>query len=78
MAAALASVVAVGCTKYPSPEELSLLEQQIEAADAAEARVAELEKEKARLEAELERQKKILSEHEAEMEEIKRRLQEKK
>lgn len=61
------------CTKYPSDEELKLLDQQIAAADAAETKVGELEQEKASLEAELARQQKILADHEAEFEELKRR-----
>jgi len=74
--AVLSVVLMSGCTRRPNAEELAILEQQIAAADAAEQRVADLEKEKARLQAELDRQQGILSDHEAEFEEIKRRMQE--
>jgi hypothetical protein len=57
----------------PTPEELTLLEQQKQAADDAEARVAELENEKAGFERQLEASQKSLADHEAEFEEIKRR-----
>ena len=69
----LLSVTATGCTKYPTEEELNLLEMQKQAADDAEAKVADLENEKARLERELEAAKKELADHEAEFEEIKKR-----
>ena len=39
-----------GCTKYASPEDLQALEQQRQAALAAEAKVQELERQKADLE----------------------------
>jgi hypothetical protein len=67
------SLMAVGCTRMPTPEELTLLEQQKQAADDAESRVAELENEKAGFERQLEASKKSLADHEAEFEEIKRR-----
>ncbi len=63
----------VSCTRYPTEEELNQLEMQKEAADRAEAKVAELENEKAKLQRELDVAKKELADHEAEFEEIKRR-----
>jgi septal ring factor EnvC (AmiA/AmiB activator) len=63
----------VSCTRYPTEEELNQLDLQIEAADRAEARVAELENEKAKLQRELAAAKQELADHEAEFEEIKRR-----
>jgi Skp family chaperone for outer membrane proteins len=75
-AASLIGLLAMGCTRHPTPEELAILEDQIRAADSAEKRVEDLKQEKASLEAELQRQQKILADHEAEFEEIKRRMQE--
>lgn len=74
VAALMLGLFATGCTKMASESDLRRLDEQIAAANAAEARVADLEAEKARLEAELRNQQQILADHEAEFEEIKRRM----
>jgi hypothetical protein len=68
-------LLSMSCTRMPTPEELAILDAQIEAADAAEAKRDALIQEKANLEAELARQKKILADHEAEFSEIKTRME---
>ncbi len=67
------SFATMSCTRYPTEDELNVLEQQKQAADEAESKVADLENEKARLTRELESAKKDLADHEAEFEEIKKR-----
>jgi len=68
-----AVLVASGCTKMPSPEDLDKLSQQKAAADAAEARVAELEKQKAQLQQDLADVQAVLKQHEDEFAELKQR-----
>ena len=46
-----------GCTRYANEEQLTTLDETGAAADAAEAKVAELEKEKANLQAKLDAKK---------------------
>ncbi|NKB71002.1 MAG: hypothetical protein GKR89_28355 [Candidatus Latescibacteria bacterium] len=50
LTAGLALALVTGCSRGPSQEELSSLEQQRMAAEAAEKKVAEKKAEKARLE----------------------------
>ncbi|MGL1936654.1 MAG: hypothetical protein OCD01_16605 [Fibrobacterales bacterium] len=66
-------LVAVGCTKMPSPEDLDKLEQQKSAADAAEQKVVELERQKATLQQELADVQALLAQHEQEFAELKNR-----
>ncbi len=66
-------MTAVGCTKMPSPEDLDKLGQQKSAADDAEQKVADLEKQKASLEQELADIKAVLQQHEEEFAELKNR-----
>lgn len=74
--AALSLLLLSGCTKRPTLEEMAVLEQQIAAAESAEKKVSDLEREKANLEAELSSQQQTLADHESEFAEIKRRMEE--
>ena len=53
----LALPLLTGCTKHPSPEELSQLDEARMAAEAAEKKLEEKQNEKAQLEAELAQKK---------------------
>jgi Skp family chaperone for outer membrane proteins len=70
---AIALVSATGCARKPTEAEMQALEMQIKAADDAEARITELEAEKARLERELQSAKQELSDHQAEFQVLKQR-----
>ena len=74
--AGLVALTAVGCARKPTPEEMDALNQQIKAADDAEARVAELESQKQSLESELSQLQTKYTETEAEFETLKQRLPE--
>ena len=54
-------ILAIGCTKRPSPEQISLLEASEASATEAERELAALEKENDQLEIDLERIKLILA-----------------
>ncbi len=66
----------IGCTKYANEQELLALEEQKQAAVAAEKTVEERKKEKAKLESELLQKKKELQDAKKELENVKRRLAE--
>jgi len=63
-----------GCTKRPSPEQLTNLDAALRSAEAAETELAALEIEYAELSSELERAKQILAENESELETVKIKL----
>lgn len=63
-----------GCTKKPSPEELSKLNEQRMAAEAAEKKLEELKNERIQLEAQLEAKKDELKKAEEERDAIKAKL----
>ena len=62
------------CTKRPSPEQLSALEEAKAAANAAEREVASLENELSELKGDLQREKEALAENESDRELIKSNL----
>ena len=75
----LAAVIAfgsVGCTKRPSEEELAKLDQATAAAEAAERKLADLRSERMALESQLEAKKGELGQHEAEVQDLKQKMQE--
>ncbi|MBD3243543.1 MAG: hypothetical protein GF331_23335 [Chitinivibrionales bacterium] len=74
--AAALTVAGVGCTKRPSEEELAKLEQATAAAEAAERKLAELRQERMALEQQLEMKKQELSQHEAERDDLKVKMEE--
>jgi peptidoglycan hydrolase CwlO-like protein len=71
------SLTTVGCGRTPTPEEMDALNRQIRAADAAEAKVSDLEREKARLQRELVNEQQKLEALKAEFEEVKQRVAQK-
>lgn len=68
------SFLMVGCTKHPNPEQLQALEEQKNAALAAEETLEERRREKSRLESELNQKKNEQQEAENELEQVKKRL----
>ncbi len=71
---ALSFMSLMGCTKHPNTEQLQTLEEQKQAALAAEQQLEEKKREKSRLESDLERKRKELADAKKELEEVKRRL----
>ncbi len=70
----LSSFSFVGCTKHPNAEQLQALEEQKNAALAAENTLEERRREKSRLESELNRKKQELQDTKQELEEVKKRI----
>jgi len=75
----VASMVALcglsaGCTKRPSKDELSKLDEAKSAADGAEKKLAELKQERMRLDAELQQKQADLKKDEEERDDIKKKL----
>lgn len=70
----VSSLSFIGCTKHPNAEQLQALEEQKNAALAAENTLEEKRREKSRLESELNQKKKELQEAKNELEEVKKRL----
>ncbi|MFQ5863701.1 MAG: hypothetical protein ACE5IW_00570 [bacterium] len=70
----LSSFSFVGCTKHPNAEQLQALEEQKNAALAAENTLEERRREKSRVESELNRTKQELQDTKAELEEVKTRV----
>ncbi len=75
----VASMVALcgmntGCTKRPSKDELSKLDEAKSAADGAEKKLAELKQERMRLDAELQQKQADLKKSEEERDDIKKKL----
>ena len=66
----------VGCTRHPNAEQLQALEEQKNAALAAEQTLEERRREKSRLESELNQKKKELQAAKDELELVKQRLAE--
>ena len=66
----------IGCTKRPNAEQLQALEEQKNAALAAENTVAERKREKSNLEAQLSQKKQELQNTKTELETVKQRLAE--
>jgi chromosome segregation ATPase len=62
-----------GCTKKPSKDELSKLDESRSAAEGAEKKLAELKQERMRLESELQQKQDELKKSEEEREDIKRK-----
>ena len=73
---ALSSFSFVGCTKYANEKQLQALEEQKQAAIAAQRTLEERKKEKARLNSELSQKKKELQDSQKELQAVKRRLAE--
>ena len=69
-----ASLLLTGCTRYANEEQLNALDETTQAADAAEAKVAELEKEKADLQAELDQKQKDLEYAESEKAKVQEKM----
>ncbi len=67
-------VLGVGCTKYPTEEELQGLERQRAAANSAEDRVEQLQREKAQLERQQEAAERSLQTAEREKQAVQTRL----
>ena len=67
-------LLAMGCTKRPSPAQLNTLDAALQSAETAEAELASLESEYAELESELARAKQILAENESEYEVVKNKF----
>lgn len=65
-----------GCTKKPTQEELTKLEEARAAAESAEKKLAELRSERMALEAKLGEKKDELAEHEAERDDLKQKMEE--
>ena len=65
-----------GCTKKPTQEELTKLEEAREAAESAEKKLAELRSERMALEETLGQKESELSEHEAERDDLKQKMEE--
>lgn len=72
--ALVSSVFITGCTRYANEEQLTTLDETGAAADAAEDRVAELEKELADLRAKLDAMKAELDKVKAEKAKVQSRL----
>lgn len=70
----VSSLSFMGCTSRPNAEQLQALEEQKNAALAAENTLEERRREKSRLESELNQKKKELQEAKAELEVVKQRL----
>ena len=66
----------MGCTKHPNAEQLQALEEQKNAALAAEQTLEERRREKSRLESELNQKRKELQAAKDELELVKQRLAE--
>jgi septal ring factor EnvC (AmiA/AmiB activator) len=64
----------VGCTKHPNAQQLQALEEQKNAALAAENTLEERRREKSRLESQLNQKRKELQDAKTELEEVKKRL----
>ncbi len=73
---ALSSFSFVGCTKYANEKQLQALEEQKQAALAAERTLEERQKEKSRLENQLAQKQKELQDSQKELETVKKRLAE--
>ncbi len=63
---AMGLLMTISCTKHPSPAQMSDLEAAENAADAAQRQLSSLESEYNQLQAELEREKSLLSQNESE------------
>lgn len=74
--AAAIGIVGAGCTKRPSEEELAKLDQATRAAEAAEAKLAELRNERMALEQQLDMKKQELGQHEAERDDLQQKMNE--
>ncbi|RMD87649.1 MAG: hypothetical protein D6813_13240 [Calditrichaeota bacterium] len=70
----VSSMSFIGCTKHPNAEQLQALEEQKNAALAAEKTLEEKKQEKSRLESELNKKKKQLQDAKNELEQVKKRL----
>lgn len=64
-----------GCTKKPSDEELTRLEEARSAAESAERKLAELRQERMSLESQLSSKEGELREHEAERDDLKEKME---
>jgi flagellar biosynthesis/type III secretory pathway M-ring protein FliF/YscJ len=64
----------VGCTSRPNAQQLQALEEQKNAALAAENTLEERRREKSRLESQLNQKRKELQDAKTELEEVKKRL----
>lgn len=64
-----------GCTKKPSNEELTRLEEARSAAESAERKLAELRQERMSLESQLSSKEDELREHEAERDDLKEKME---
>ncbi len=64
----------VGCTKHPNAQQLQALEEQKNAALAAESTLEERCREKSRLESQLNQKRKELQDAKTELEAVKQRL----
>jgi len=71
------SLLAIGCTKHPSDEELQTLNETRTAAEQAEQTVQDLQKQKRDLQAELESKKDELARAKAEQARVKQTINEK-
>lgn len=67
------SIVSVGCTKKPSQDELSRLEEAKTAAEGAEKKLGELKQDRMHLESELQAKQAELKKSEDERDEIKQK-----
>lgn len=65
----------VGCTKKPSEEQLSQLEEARAAAESAERKLAELRQERMSLENQLSQKEAELQEHESERDDLKEKME---
>lgn len=68
------SFLVSGCNRYANEEQLNALDETTQAADAAEAKVAELEKEKTDLQAELDQKQKDLEYAESEKAKVQEKM----
>lgn len=67
-----------GCTKKPNQEELTKLEEARNAAESAERKLAELRQERMSLENQLSQKEAELKQHEAERDDLKQKMQNRK
>jgi hypothetical protein len=71
---AAAGGVGAGCTKKPSKDELSKLDESKSAAEGAEKKLYELKQERMRLESELQQKQDELKKSEEERDDIKKKV----
>jgi peptidoglycan hydrolase CwlO-like protein len=68
------NIMTVGCTKRPSQEELTKLEEAKTAAESAERKLAELKKERMDLESQVQAKEDELKTHQQERDDLKQKM----